>query len=253
MSATVEGLTEDTGAIPTRKVNISLRISKDFDSSFENLNSSLSKKLIRTLIHKLKILCNSADPQNFKDAEVIGLRRGSVIADCVAEYTYPNNEGQITFLNTNLEPTLQRIFNNSDNLKHLTQDLGGTAVEVTKISLQPTLIKNIEDLKPFLACTLDFANYTMEVISGSWQCLGLCRKDPNYCHQHGDCFNVKTGPICKCFGSDLEQYYGEQCQLYRRAAGFYGVLFGVLIAGLLFLLILISVVVIFCKRRYEQR
>lgn len=56
---------------------------------------------------------------------------------------------------------------------------------------------DITDLKDFVNCT-KFAQYTAEVINGQWQCVGPCKTNPDYCHQHGKCLNnIKEGPVCR--------------------------------------------------------
>ncbi|XP_036387712.1 mucin-3B [Megalops cyprinoides] len=211
----------DSETVPTRRVNISLRIMKNFIPEFENINSTQSKNFINTLTQQLETLCKKADSQNFKGVKIIALRNGSIIADSVAQYSYSNSESQISFVNNDLPSVLTAIFNNTENLRNLT----------------------ISDLQPFISCRLGFANYTQMVIDGKWECVGPCVTNPDYCHQHGQCFNIQSGPTCRCDESPLEQYYGPQCELFRRGPGFYGVLFGVLAAGLLFLTALVVVVV----------
>lgn len=56
---------------------------------------------------------------------------------------------------------------------------------------------DITDLKPYVNCT-QFANYTAEISNGQWQCVGPCKTNPDYCHQHGQCVNeILKGPICR--------------------------------------------------------
>nr|XP_023852728.1 mucin-3B-like [Salvelinus alpinus] len=237
-------------AVPTRKANVSLRIMREFEPEYENMNSSKSQILIKTLIKELSALCRRADPQNFKDVQVIHLKPGSIVAESIAEYTYPNNASQIDFLNNELEPTLRNILNNTDNLMGISQAFENVRIQLTNITFQPTEIRNIADLRPFVACRLGFANYTEELSDGSWKCVGPCKQYPDYCHRHGECFNnVQSGPICLCYESSLEQYHGPQCERFRRGRGFYAALFGALGAGILLILALIVVIVVLRRNR----
>lgn len=63
-------------------------------------------------------------------------RQGSVVVESVAEYNYPNNNSQITFLNTNLSLTLEKIFNDSDSLKNLSAALGDVPIEGGQIDME---------------------------------------------------------------------------------------------------------------------
>lgn len=67
-------------------------------------------------------------------------RRGSVLANSLAEYSYLNNASQIAFLNNELELTLESIFNNLTNYKNITQALGNVTIELVEIIPQPTKI-----------------------------------------------------------------------------------------------------------------
>ncbi|XP_035245327.1 mucin-4 [Anguilla anguilla] len=200
----------------------------------------------------LAVLCKQADPRNFKDVKVVALKNGSIIAESVAQYNYPNNNTEIMFLNEGLRHTLVAIFNNTENMRNLSQAVGAVSIQETSIILQPSKIKNISDLGPFMFCSLDFSNYTLEIISGVWLCLGPCKTQPDYCHQHGECFNMKTGPTCFCDESPLVQYHGQQCEMFQWGAGFYGLLFGVLGAVLLLFIALIAVVLVLRRRRGQQ-
>ncbi|MFT7814179.1 interphotoreceptor matrix proteoglycan 2-like [Arapaima gigas] len=79
-----------------------------------------------------------------------------------------------------------------------------------KIRVQPTLTKN--DLKWFLTCSVDFANYNNWWLLLEVGSVSLSKKDPNCCHQHGEFFSVKAGPIYRYVGSDQVLCYGEPCQ-----------------------------------------
>ncbi|XP_052382009.1 mucin-5AC [Oncorhynchus keta] len=208
-------------AVPTRKANVSLRIMREFETEYENMNSSKSQILIKTLIKELSALCRRADPDNFKDVKVINLKPGSIVAESIAEYTYPNNASQIDFLNNELEPILRNILNNTDNLMIISQAFENVRIQITNITFQPMEIRNISDLRSFVACRLGFANYTEELSDGSW----------------------------KCYESSLEQYDGPQCERFRRGRGFYAALFGALGAGILLILVLIVVIVVLQRNR----
>ncbi|XP_032368900.1 mucin-3B [Etheostoma spectabile] len=237
----------DTGAIPTQKANFTLTINVNFQLAFNDLSSPQSLEFIKKLERELEGLCKEADPETFKKVQVIKLSPGSVVAESVAEYIYPNNETQIQFVNTQLDGVLHDILNNTSNLKNISQAFNNSAVQLNGFTFQPSKITNITDLKPFITCS--YANYTAEIISGHWQCIGPCKTNPDYCHQHGECRNnIDTGPTCRCFKSSLEQFYGPRCDLFRRGPGFYGVLFGSLAAALLLLIIIVIAVIV--KKRH---
>lgn len=63
-------------------------------------------------------------------------REGSVIAESVAEYNYPNNNSQIMFLNNDLGPTLEKIFNDSNSFKNLSVALGNVSIERGQITME---------------------------------------------------------------------------------------------------------------------
>ncbi|XP_035517639.1 mucin-3B [Morone saxatilis] len=238
---------ENTGAIPTRKVNFTLKINITFNEAFNNLKSHLSLEFIKTLKPQLEVLCKKADPQSYKTLKVIKLSPGSVVAETVAEYNYANNESQIQFVNTQLDGVLTAILNDTSNLSNISQAFNASVL-LNGITFPLPEITNIKDLEPFVNCT-QFANYTAEIGNGQWQCVGPCKTNPDYCNQHGECHNnVYKGPICRCFESSLEQFYGPQCDLFRRGPGFYGALFGSLAAALLLLIIIIIAVIV--KKRH---
>ncbi|KAM8755914.1 mucin-4 [Acanthopagrus schlegelii] len=231
---------------PTRNATFTLGILMDFDVAFEDINSPQSLKFIKTLMQELEALCKEADPQNFKTVQVIKLSPGSVIAESVVEYLYPNNETQIEFVNNQLDGALAEILNDTSNLNKISQ-VFNASVELKELSFEPPEIKNITDLKDFVNCT-KFAQYTAEVINGQWQCVGPCKTNPDYCHQHGTCLNnIKEGPVCRCLETSLKQYYGPQCDLFRYGPGFYGALFGSLAVLLLVIMIVIAVI---AKKRH---
>ncbi|XP_075997469.1 mucin-3A [Genypterus blacodes] len=246
-----EKTTEHTGSIPRGKANVTLEIfGKDYSDDLKNITSPQSQAFITTLIKELEVLCREADPKNFQGVEVIKLLNGSVIALSIAEYEYENNEIQIQFVNTKLQSVLTDILSNKSNLNTIAQAFGpNVSAQLNNVTLQPNEIKNIKDLEPFVNCS-QYANYTAQIINGKWQCIGPCKTNPNYCHQHGECFNeIYKGPICKCYESSLEQYYGPQCELFHHGPGFYGAIFGSL-AAVALLLFAIAVTVFFAKRRH---
>nr|XP_046241265.1 mucin-3B [Scatophagus argus] len=236
----------DTGAIPTRKANFTLEIHFTFQTAFKNLSSPQSLEFIKKLEEELEPLCKEADPQSYKTVKVINLSPGSVVAESMVEYIYVNNETQIQFVNTQLDKVLTDILNDTSNLNKISQAFNAS-VQFNGLTFQSPEIKNITDLKPFVNCS-HFANYTAEISHGQWQCVGPCKINPDYCHQHGECSNnIYKGPTCSCFESSLEQYYGTQCELFRHGPGFYGALFGSL-AGALVLMIIIVIALIVRKR-----
>ncbi|MCI4390411.1 hypothetical protein PGIGA_G00122300 [Pangasianodon gigas] len=231
-------------------VSIQHRPSTQHLLQFEDLNSEASKNLISKLSRELSDICRRADPQNFRDVKIIRLLRGSIIVKSIAQYNYPNNQSQIEFLNKDLELSLTKLFNNSDLLKHLSEALGNVSVQDAEVLMQTAEITNVSDLKPFMSCNSDFANYTLNIVEGAWVCEGPCKSNPGYCNDHGDCVNVKTGPMCQCYKSSFQEYYGPQCELFHRGAGFYAALFGSLGAVLLlFITVTIVIIVIQLRRR----
>ncbi|XP_037619930.1 mucin-3A-like [Sebastes umbrosus] len=201
----------DTGALPTRNATVTLEINITFQAAFNNLNSPQSLEFIKKFEQQLEALCKEADPQTFKKVQVIKLTRGSVVAESVVEYIYPNNETQIQFVNNQLVGVLTGILNDSSKLIHISQAFDNSTVKLNKLIFHTPEITNITDLMPFVNCS-GFANYTAELVNGQLQCAGHCKTNPDYCHQHGECRNdIYKGPTCRCFNSSLEQFYGPQC------------------------------------------
>ncbi|XP_037634235.1 uncharacterized protein LOC119493170 [Sebastes umbrosus] len=187
----------DTGALPTRNATVTLEIDITFLKAFNNLNSPQSLEFIKKFEQQLEALCKEADPQTFKRVKVIKLTQGSVVAESVAEYIYPNNETQIQFVNNQLVGVLTGILNDSSKLINISQAFNNSAVKLNKLIFHTPEITNITDLKPFVNCS-GFANYTAELVNGQWQCAGPCKTNPDYCHQHGECQNeIHKGPICR--------------------------------------------------------
>ncbi|KAG5274739.1 hypothetical protein AALO_G00139610 [Alosa alosa] len=228
----------DNNGIPPRKAKFSLRI-RDF-----NLTTSDKAALIEILEEELTPLFRQADPLSFQDFRIFRLRQGSIIADGVARYRYHNNESQINFLNEQLGSKLESVVTQQGDFKNLSEALGNVAIEDPTLTMADTDIKNLMDLRPYISCHIEFSNYSIEISEGGWKCVGSCFTNPGYCNQHGECFNKKSGPVCQCFESFLESYYGPQCDLFRRGVGFYAILFGCLSAGLLLLIIIVIVIVV---------
>ncbi|XP_042260070.1 uncharacterized protein LOC121891641 [Thunnus maccoyii] len=186
----------DTGAIPIRQVNVMLKINMTFVDAYSKLNSPESLKFINTLTEELEALCKEADPLAFKKVQIKKLIPGSVVAESVAEYNYLNNETQIHYVNTELHGVLTNILNDTSNLNKISRAFGNATVQLYGLTFQSPEIKNITDLRPFVNCSR-FANYTAEISNGQWQCVGPCKTNPDYCHQHGECVNdIHKGPIC---------------------------------------------------------
>ncbi|XP_029990858.1 mucin-3B-like [Sphaeramia orbicularis] len=237
----------DPGTLPSRKVNVTLKIDITFVIAFENLNSPEAITFIKGLLSELEPLCFEADPSTFKKVKVVKLSSGSVIADTEVEYIYPNNQTQINFVNDHLDGVLTGILNDTTNLKKIASAVNATSAQLNNVTFQAPNITNITQLEPFINCS-NFVDYTPELSNGQWECVGPCKTHPNYCNRHGDCYNnIYKGPICKCYSSSLEQYSGPQCDLFRYGPGFYGALFGSL-AGALLLLIIIVIAVLVKKR-----
>ncbi|XP_029946994.1 mucin-3B-like [Salarias fasciatus] len=241
----------DTGAIPTRQANVTLIINVTYVDAFNNMSSAESLEFIAKLEEQLGTLCKQADPQTYETVKVKKLLPGSVVADSVAVYKYPNNDSHIQFINTQLEEVLTVILNDTANLIKISQAFGNESIQLNQVTFQAPPIANISNLEPYVNC--EFANYTAEIINSQWQCVGPCKTIPDYCNRHGDCHNhIDDGPICDCYQNNFEQYYGPRCELFRRGPGFYGALFGSLAGALLLLIIIIVIIVIIVKRRYKN-
>ncbi|XP_069006567.1 uncharacterized protein [Embiotoca jacksoni] len=240
----------DAEKIPTRVANFTLEIRIDYLDAFNDLTSRESLEFIKTLKRELEALCKQAYPQAYETVKVTNLSRGSVVAQSVAEYRYLNSETEIQFVNTQLEDVLMDILNDTRNLNKISQVFGNESVQLNGLSFQAPLITHITDLKPFVNCS-GFANYTPGISNGQWKCVGPCKLNPNYCNHHGECHNhINKGPICSCYETSFEQYYGPQCELFRRGPGFFGALFGSLAAVLLLLIIIVIAVIV--KKRHTS-
>ncbi|XP_070759308.1 mucin-3A [Enoplosus armatus] len=237
----------DTGVIPTRNANFTLEVNITFQDAFNNLSSPQSVEFITTLQPELESLCKEADPQSYKNVQVIKLSSGSVVAVSVAEYVYTNNETQIQFVNTQLDGVLSDMLNDRSNLNKISQAFHNASVQLNELTFQLPEIKDINDLRPYVNCR--FSNYTAEIINGQWLCVGPCKTNPDYCHQRGECHNdIYKGPVCRCFESSLKQFYGPQCDLFHWGPGFYGALFGSLATT--FLLLIAIVIAAIVRKRH---
>ncbi|XP_041130739.1 mucin-3B [Polyodon spathula] len=202
---------------------------------------------------ELERLCKQASPQNFQQVIITGFRNGSIVTESLAIYNYPNQDREIQFLNNQLVGKLSSILNDTNNLDNLSAAVNAS-VKLLNTTGEPPAITNVTGLKPFVEnCSLNYDNYTVEVVEGSLLCVGPCRRLPDYCSFKGSCYNRREGAVCMCFASAFQQYTGTHCQLYQRTAGFYGVLFGVLGAALLLLIVLIVAVIILVKKRKGPR
>ncbi|XP_048471136.1 mucin-17 [Rhincodon typus] len=104
-----------------------------------------------------------------------------------------------------------------------------------------------------MTCNINFANYKLNCGNGNYcTCDGPCRRNSDVCNYNGYCLNQVAGSTCVCYEHTFYQYTGKHCQTFIRNSRFYGVLFGVLAAGLLLLLVII-IAVIFCCRRKRSR
>ncbi|KAI4901887.1 hypothetical protein NFI96_013861, partial [Prochilodus magdalenae] len=215
----------------------------EFRSLGQVTTSTMVRYLDPTEVAQLSAIFQSADAQNFRDMDVVKRPDGSIII--TAHYNYPNNQTQMDYLNNNLESRLRTILNSS-TFMNLSEPLHANV----SLNMSSPEITNIAELKPFLSCVLDFANFTMMIQEGSWICEGPCKTDPGYCNHHGDCLNGRTGPQCQCYENNFEEHHGQQCEIYSRTPGFYAALFGSLEGAII---ILILVVLFICLRRMNQR
>ncbi|XP_077429590.1 uncharacterized protein LOC144056548 [Vanacampus margaritifer] len=274
----------DNAAIPTRKANITLDIKIPFLDAYYDLLSPESLSVTNKLQKELKTLCKSAEPLAFKEVKVDNLQPGSVIeakrversldgepkihlfnmlfmklralkqaknrsvlATSRAQYVYDNNATQINWLNTRLDEKLTQIL--EDNIQQISQAFANASVLLKEVVSPTPQINDITDILPFVNCSA-FANYTAEVIDGQWQCVGPCKTTPGYCSGHGECLNdILAGAMCRCYESNIRQYYGQRCDLSRWGRGFYGAIFGSLAAALLLVMIVLLVVFLVKKGR----
>ncbi|XP_058848958.1 mucin-3B-like isoform X1 [Acipenser ruthenus] len=241
----------DKKTVPTRNVSVSLSINKSFNSSLTDPSSDLYQQYVRMIKPELERLCRQASPQNFKQVIITGFRNGSIVTESLVTYNYPNQDSEIQYLNNQLVAVLNSILNDTTNLRNLSAAVNAP-VNLLNTTGETPAITNITELKPFVdKCSLNYANYTIEVVNESLTCVGPCGRIADYCSYKGSCYNRPQGPVCTCFVSDFQQYTGTHCELYQRTAGFYGVLFGVLGAALLLLIVLIVAVIILARKRKE--
>ncbi|XP_055016766.1 mucin-3B [Boleophthalmus pectinirostris] len=240
----------DTGRLPTRKVNITLVINTTFISDYLNLNSPKSISFINILLSQLEPLCRKADPYTFKSIQVFKLVSGSVIAETEAQYSYVNSDSKIQYVNNQLEEVLKLILNDTTNLYNIGKAFNSTApTQLQAVTFESPPVRSITQLEPYISCTY-FANYTPEVINGSWECVGPCKTTPYYCNHHGDCYNqIYLGPICFCYSSSIRHYYGPRCELSSWGPGFYGALFGSLAGAFLLLCMFIIAAAVYRRLR----
>ncbi|XP_056409480.1 interphotoreceptor matrix proteoglycan 2-like [Hyla sarda] len=186
-----------------------------------------------------------AAPEYFLDVLIHGFRSGSILVNSTAIYAYPNNQTGIDFINHDLEYAVNESLTQS--LPDLTDTLEAN-VSISTIQAEPPTITKVEQMKIYVNCSLDFADYTVICNSMFCYCTGPCFNNPDYCHYNGDCHNALNGSICMCYKRDFYRYIGDQCELYERSPGFYGLIFGV-IAGVLLLIIVLIFVVIFLRKK----
>ncbi|XP_077386486.1 uncharacterized protein LOC144024215 [Festucalex cinctus] len=196
------------------------------------------------LFMKLRALLKKTDPRE----DVTESPRG-VLATSRAQYAYDNNATQIHWLNTRLDGKLTQILEDGDNIRQISRAFANASVLLKEVVSPTPQINDITDILPFVNCST-FVNYTPEVIDGQWQCVGPCKTAPDYCSGHGECLNdILSGAVCRCYESNIRQYYGQRCDLFRWGPAFYGAIFGSLAAALLLLTIVLLVVFLVKKGR----
>lgn len=87
-------------------------------------------------------------------------RPGSVVAETVVEYSYPNNETQIQFLNNDLEERLSNILNDTSTLDRISQAFDGVTVELNRITFLPP-----EVYSEYIICHLQYSIHTPITVS----------------------------------------------------------------------------------------
>ncbi|CAJ0916177.1 unnamed protein product [Ranitomeya imitator] len=216
---------------PTRHISVEITINATFDISLTDPSSPQ----YLTLFAQLSLAFKRAAPKYFSKVVIHGFRNGSIIVNSTAIYNYPNNQTGITFLNKDLELAVNNSLKQS--LPGLAQELN-TSVSISKIDPQSPAITNVGQMMPYVNCSLAYAGYIVTCNDQNCYCSGPCFNNPAYCNYNGECFNAKNGSICQCYKSHFYQFQGEQCELYVRTSGFYGLIFG-LIGGILLLLIVV--------------
>ncbi|KAJ1144178.1 hypothetical protein NDU88_010480 [Pleurodeles waltl] len=180
--------------IPTKQVYVVLKIKRDFEDSMRN-PSSLQYKKLETLAHQLDEFFRKAAPKHYKGMTFYGVSSGSIIVNTSGSYYYTNNQTKIEALNNNLESDVKGVFNSSETLDNITSVFDGSA-ELISVSSDSPII-NVTQLKVYMTCALDFANYSVSCDSENCSCVGYCAQNPYFCNQNGVCYNRNSGPVCE--------------------------------------------------------
>ncbi|XP_040285010.1 mucin-3A-like [Bufo bufo] len=231
---------------PTRNISVEFTIYKTFTISLNDKSSPEYSALYNQIIDVLKSAFKHAAPDYFLEVAIHGFRNGSIIVDSTAIFKYPNNQTGIDFINNDLESAMNSSLVQS--MADLTEILKAN-VFISKIQAGSPTITKVEQMKKYVSCSLNYAGYIVTCNSIYCYCTGPCFNNPGYCHYHGDCFNAANGSICQCYKYDFYQYQGEQCELYERRSGFYGLIFGLIGGALLLLIVLIFAVFVLRKKR----
>ncbi|GCB77491.1 hypothetical protein scyTo_0020580, partial [Scyliorhinus torazame] len=236
---------------PQREVSLSFWINKTWDKMLENTTSAAYKNLTGSLTSLLTPLYKKASPRHFHKVVINELREGSIVANSSGLYNYSNNQAEINYLNNDLTTTLLSIVNTSERLKNLTESVGNT-VTLTRVYAPVPPIKNITELN--ITCALSFDKYRANCSNGNHCiCEGPCKRNLGICSHNGQCFNQAGGSVCECYPQTFYQYTGTYCETFIRNSRFYGVLFGVLAAGLLLLIVIIIAIIFCCRRKRSWR
>ncbi|XP_067826144.1 interphotoreceptor matrix proteoglycan 2 [Heptranchias perlo] len=232
---------------PHREVTLTLLINRTWDENLGNNSSVEYRDFTNKLVTLLTPLFREAAPKNFYKVQVTGLREGSIIANSSGVYNYSNNQMEIDHLNNDLQTILLSIVNTTEALKNFTDSMGGDLVTLTRVYAPPPLINNITGLK--FRCEVPFDDYTINCSNGNYCiCEGPCKRK-SVCHGNGECLNQINGSVCECYQDRFYKYTGKYCETSIRTSAFYGVLFGVLSAGLLLLIVIIIAIIFCCRRR----
>ncbi|XP_044138121.1 cell wall protein DAN4-like [Bufo gargarizans] len=231
---------------PTRNISVEFTIYKTFKISLNDKSSPEYSALYNQIIDVLNFAFKLAAPDYFLEVAIHGFRNGSIIVDSTAIFEYPNNQTGIDFINNDLETAMNSSLVQS--MADLTEILKAN-VSISKIQTGSPTITKVEQMKKYVSCSLNYAGYIVTCNSIYCYCTGPCFNNPGYCHYHGECFNAANGSICQCYKYDFYQYQGEQCELYERRSGFYGLIFGLIGGALLLLIVLIFAVFVLRKKR----
>ncbi|KAG8568746.1 hypothetical protein GDO81_014131 [Engystomops pustulosus] len=231
---------------PIRNISVEITINKAYTEGLKNTSSVDYIILYKQIINVLETAFRRASPNYFSKVVINGFRRGSIIVDSTAIYTYPNNQTGIDFINNNLNKSVNTFLNES--LPELTRIMN-TTVSITRIQPEPPAITMVDELKNYVTCSLNYAGYIVTCNNIHCYCTGPCFNTPDYCNYHGDCYNAANGSICMCYKHEFYQYQGKQCELYEQTSGFYGLIFGVIGGALLLLIVLIFAICILRKKR----